>query len=151
EFRRNDEVELWHPQAAYYDVLKDGERIAGFFTDLFARERKKGGAWMDECRVRRRLRDGSLQVPVAYLACNFSAPRPDCPSLLTHAQVTPLFREFGLGLDHMLTRVDDEGVSSINGVAWDAVELPSQLMENWCWQSDCLPLIPGHFESGEAL
>lgn len=106
---------------------------------------------MDECRVRRRKKDGSLQLPAAYLTCNFTSPVGDNPALLTHTEVVTLFHEFGHGLHHMLTRMEEPGVSGINGVAWDAVELPSQLLENWCWQPEALEFISGHFESGEHL
>ncbi|MEX2366859.1 MAG: oligopeptidase A [Pseudohongiellaceae bacterium] len=151
QFRVNSRVELWHPDAVYYDVLREGKIIAGFFVDLYAREHKKGGAWMDVCRVRRRLGDGSLQTPVAYLVCNFSRPLGSQAALLTHNEVTTLFHEFGHGLHHMLSTQEDAGVSGINGVAWDAVELPSQLMENWCWLGEAIPLISGHFETGAPL
>ncbi len=106
---------------------------------------------MDECRVRRALNDGTVQLPVAYLTCNFAPPVGDKPSLLTHNEVVTLFHEFGHGIHHMLTQVDCAAVSGINGVAWDAVELPSQFMENWCWQAESLPLISGHYETGEPL
>ena len=124
--------------------------IAGFYLDLYAREGKRGGAWMDECRVRR-LEQGELQLPVAYLTCNFTRPVGDQPALLTHDEVTTLFHEFGHGLHHMLTRQTVADVSGINGVAWDAVELPSQFMENYCWEREGLDLIAGHVESGEGL
>ena len=106
---------------------------------------------MDECRVRRRKEDGGLQLPVAYLTCNFTAPVEDKPSLLTHDEVTTLFHEFGHGLHHMLTQVEVAAVSGINGVAWDAVELPSQFLENWCWDKEALAIISGHHETGATL
>jgi len=106
---------------------------------------------MDECRVRRRTSAGQLQLPVAYLVCNFNGPVGNKPALLTHNEVTTLFHEFGHGLHHMLTKVEEGPVSGINGVAWDAVELPSQFLENWCWEKDAIPLITGHYETGEPL
>lgn len=150
--RERSDIELWHPDAKYFDVLDaQGEVIAGFYVDLYARQNKRGGAWMDDCLARWRRRDGSLQKPVAYLVCNFTPPVGDDPALLTHDEVTTLFHEFGHGLHHMLTRVDARGVSGISGVAWDAVELPSQFMENWCWEPEALALIAGHYRTGEAL
>jgi oligopeptidase A len=118
---------------------------------LYARAGKRGGAWMDNCRSRRRNRDGSVQLPVAFLTCNFTPPSAELPSLLTHSEVTTLFHEFGHGLHHMLTRIDVMPVSGINGVAWDAVELPSQFLENWCWEPEAIPLISGHYQTGEPL
>jgi len=150
--RERSDVELWHGDARYYDVLDaQGEVIAGFYIDLYARQHKRGGAWMDDCLARWRRRDGSLQKPVAYLVCNFTPPVGNDPALLTHDEVTTMFHEFGHGLHHMLTRVDVRGVSGISGVAWDAVELPSQFMENWCWEPEALALIAGHYQTGEPL
>jgi len=143
--------DVWHPDVKCFETSKDGAVIARFFIDLYARTKKRGGAWMDECRVRRLKEDGSLQLPVAYLNCNFTAPVGDNPALLTHTEVLTLFHEFGHGLQHMLTQVEEAGASGINGVAWDAVELPSQIMENWCWQPEALEFISGHFESGDPL
>ena len=118
--------------------------------DLYARAAKRGGAWMDEVIVRRR-RDSGIQTPVAYLTCNFSAPVGDKPALLTHDEVSTLFHEFGHGLHHLLTRVEDLPVAGINGVEWDAVELPSQFMENFCWEWDVLAPMTQHVDSGERL
>lgn len=143
-------VETWHPDVQFYRVERGGKPLAYFYLDLFAREGKRGGAWMAECRVRRRTGE-KLQLPVAYLVCNFNAPVGDTPSLLTHYEVTTLFHEFGHGLHHMLTQVDVAAVSGINGVAWDAVELPSQFMENWCWEPSVLKSLSGHYKTGEAL
>lgn len=151
EIRQQPEFDSWHRDARLYDVLRDGELIARFFLDPFARGKKRGGAWMDDCRVRRRRDDGTLQLPVAYLVCNFNPPVGDDPALLTHNEVTTLFHEFGHGIHHMLTKVEVADVSGINGVAWDAVELPSQFMENWCWEPEALALISGHYQSGETL
>ncbi|WP_461537357.1 oligopeptidase A [Spongorhabdus nitratireducens] len=146
----SETVDIWHKDAQYYEVQRDGITIAGFFVDNYARENKRGGAWMDECRVRR-LTDDSVQLPVAYLTCNFTPAVGDQPALLTHDEVVTMFHEFGHGLHHMLTKVDYAAVSGINGVAWDAVELPSQFMENWCWEKEGLALISGHVETGEPL
>lgn len=142
--------DVWHPDAHFYEIARDGKAIAHFYLDLFARAGKRGGAWMAECRVRRQVNPG-MQLPVAFLVCNFNAPVEAAPCLLTHNEVTTLFHEFGHGLHHMLTQVDVAAVSGINGVAWDAVELPSQFMENWCWQSTVLKNLSGHFDTGEAL
>ena len=143
-------VALWHKDARFYRISRNGQAIASFYIDLYAREKKQGGAWMDVCRSRRKLVDG-IQLPVAYLTCNFTPPIADKPALLTHDEVTTLFHEFGHGLHHMLTQVDVLEVSGINGVAWDAVELPSQFLENWCWQEESIALMSAHFETGEAL
>lgn len=142
--------ESWHPDVRFYHIFKDGEKIASFYLDLFAREHKRGGAWMADCRVRRKTATG-LQLPVAFLTCNFTPPVGDTPSLLTHDEVTTLFHEFGHGLHHMLTQIDVAAVSGINGVAWDAVELPSQFLENWCWEPEAIPLISGHYQTAEPL
>ena len=144
------DFESYHPDVRFYQIKHDGQLIARFYLDLFAREKKRGGAWMADCRVRR-INDGELQLPVAYLTCNFTPPSADTPSLLTHNEVTTLFHEFGHGLHHMLTRIDCAAVSGINGVAWDAVELPSQFLENWCWQEEAIELISGHYQTGEVL
>ncbi|MFC6670584.1 oligopeptidase A [Marinobacterium aestuariivivens] len=141
----------WHPDARLFTVSRNGEALARFYLDPYARDRKRGGAWMDTCRIRRRLPDGTLQLPVAYLVCNFTPAVGSDPALLTHNEVTTLFHEFGHGLHHMLTQIDRADVSGINGVAWDAVELPSQFLENWCWEPEALALISGHYQSGEVL
>lgn len=146
-----EEFDRWHEQVHFYEIRKAGEPIARFYLDPYARAKKRGGAWMDECRVRRTKQDGSLQLPVAYLVCNFTPPVGDQPALLTHDEVTTLFHEFGHGLHHMLTQISYSAVSGINGVAWDAVELPSQFMENFCWETEVLDFISGHFETGEPL
>ena len=147
----SDGVDVWHPDVRFYRIRgADGLPLGCFYLDLYAREGKRGGAWMDECVVRRRLADG-VQQPVAYLTCNFTPPVDGRPSLLTHDDVTTLFHEFGHGLHHMLTQVDYPSVSGINGVAWDAVELPSQLMEHWCWEREAVQLYSGHHETGEPL
>ncbi|XKE45246.1 oligopeptidase A [Halomonas organivorans] len=149
-FEEDASAPRYHPDVRYFRILEDGAPIAGFYLDLYAREGKRGGAWMDECRVRR-LEAGELQLPVAYLTCNFTRPVGDRPALLTHDEVTTLFHEFGHGLHHMLTRQTVADISGINGVAWDAVELPSQFMENYCWEREGLDLIAGHVDTGERL
>ncbi|SDK51281.1 oligopeptidase A [Billgrantia gudaonensis] len=149
-FEEDPSAPRYHPDVRYFRILEGGNPIAGFYLDLYAREGKRGGAWMDECRVRRQEGD-TLQLPVAYLTCNFTRPVGDRPALLTHDEVTTLFHEFGHGLHHMLTRQTIADISGINGVAWDAVELPSQFMENFCWERDGLDLIAGHVDNGEPL
>jgi oligopeptidase A len=144
-------VETWHPDVRFFEIFDEGDESRGsFYLDLYARPHKRGGAWMDDCIVRR-LRSGSVQLPVAYLVCNFTPPIGDAPALLTHDEVMTLFHEFGHGLHHLLTRVDYAPVSGINGVPWDAVELPSQFMENWSWERESLDLLARHYESGAAL
>lgn len=144
-------VDCWHHDVDFYEVYDAKGALRGqFYFDLFARPHKRSGAWMDECRVRWHHADG-LQLPVAYLTCNFTPPDGDKPSLLTHDEVLTLFHEFGHGLHHVLTQVNYPAVSGINGVPWDAVELPSQFMENWCWEEEALALISGHHETGEPL
>ena len=142
---------LWHADARFWTVRRHGQPVAQFYTDLYAREGKRGGAWMADIRARRQLADGSVQIPVALLTCNFTAPVGDKPALFTHDEVITLFHEFGHGLHHMLTEVDELGVSGINGVEWDAVELPSQFMENFCWEWDVLSHMTAHVDSGEPL
>ena len=144
------DIEVYHPDVRYFDVCRDDQVIAGFYLDLFAREHKRGGAWMDDCRVRRQT-DQGLQLPIAYLVCNFTPAVGDTPALLNHDELTTLFHEFGHGLHHMLTEVDVAAVSGINGVAWDAVELPSQFMENWCYEPEALAFISGHYQTHEPL
>jgi oligopeptidase A len=146
-----ENVNVYHPDAHFYDILNlDGTQRGGFFVDLYARAKKRGGAWMDECVGRKRL-GAATALPVAYLVCNFMPPGGSKPSLLTHSEVVTMFHEFGHGLHHMLTRVDYPSIAGINGVAWDAVELPSQFMENFAWRPEVLPLISGHVETGEPL
>jgi len=151
QFVVDNTIATWHADVQVFNVQRDGNIIARCYLDLYARAGKRGGAWMDNCRSRRRNRDGSLQLPVAFLTCNFTPPSAAQPSLLTHSEVTTLFHEFGHGLHHMLTQIDVMPVSGINGVAWDAVELPSQFLENWCWEPDAIPLISGHYQTGEPL
>jgi len=143
--------DVWHKDVRFFEVSRQGEVIAYCYLDPFARANKRGGAWMGDCRGRRRRSDGSIQLPVAYLVCNFTPPVGDKPALLTHDEVTTLFHEFGHGLHHMLTKMEYSDISGIHGVAWDAVELPSQFMENWCWEPEGLALMSGHYETGDAL
>lgn len=149
-FEAVNDVDVWHSDVRFFNIKRNDELIGRFYLDLYAREHKRGGAWMDECRVRRK-KQNTTQLPVAYLTCNFTPRVGDQPALLTHDEVVTLFHEFGHGLHHMLTKVDYPAVSGINGVAWDAVELPSQFMENWCWEEEGLALISGHHETGERL
>jgi oligopeptidase A len=145
------DVDVYHADAHFYDVLDaDGSPRAGFFVDPYARAKKRGGAWMDECIGRKRL-GSATALPVAYLVCNFMPPVGAKPSLLTHSEVVTMFHEFGHGLHHMLTRIDYPSIAGINGVAWDAVELPSQFMENFAWRPEVLPLISAHIDTGEPL
>lgn len=151
DFEPAEEVPVWHPDVKVY-ALKNaqGQRFALFYLDAYAREHKRGGAWMDECRIRRRTADG-VQHPAAFLTCNFAPPLPGKPALLTHEEVLTLFHEFGHGLQHMLTQVEVAAVSGIHGVEWDAVELPSQFMENWCYTRETLLGFARHYETGEPL
>lgn len=151
-FKARNDVPVWHDDVHFYELVdSDGEVRAAFYLDMYARTGKRGGAWMDDARIRRRLPNGELQTPVAYLTCNFAPPAGGKPGLLTHDEVVTLFHEFGHGLHHMLTEQEVSGVSGINGVAWDAVELPSQFLENWCWTKAGIEKISGHYETGEAL
>ncbi|WP_413504946.1 oligopeptidase A [Serratia grimesii] len=150
--KERKDVDTWHPEVRFFDLFDaNGELRGSFYLDLYARENKRGGAWMDDCVGSLRKANGELQKPVAYLTCNFNRPLGDKPALFTHNEVTTLFHEFGHGLHHMLTQIDTAGVSGISGVPWDAVELPSQFMENWCWEPEALAFISGHYQSGEPL
>ncbi len=144
-------VETWHKDVRFFDIFDStGSLRGGFYIDLYARTGKRGGAWMDECIVRKKS-GSTVQTPVAYITCNFTPPVGDAPALLTHDEVVTLFHEFGHGLHHMLTLVDYPSVSGINGVPWDAVELPSQFMENWCWEREALDLIAKHYQTGKLI
>ena len=144
-------VDCWHKDVQFYRIRDAAGQVRGeFYLDMYARQHKRGGAWMGDC-ISRRDTAGGVQIPVAYLICNFSPPIGEQPALFTHDEVITLFHEFGHGLHHMLTQIDYAGVSGISGVAWDAVELPSQFMENWCWEREALDLFSGHFESGEKI
>jgi len=154
-------VQCWHPDVKFFDINDaNGQLIGQFYLDLYARPTKRGGAWMDDAVTRRRIENKQtgnhvIQIPVAYLTCNFSAPvninNQLRPALFTHNEVIVLFHEFGHGLHHLLTQVEDLGVSGINGVEWDAVELPSQFMENFCWEWDVLAGMTQHVDTGESL
>jgi len=144
------DIDVWHEAVRFFEI-SDANGVRGqFYLDLYARPQKRGGAWMDDCITRMQTVDG-VQAPVAYLTCNFSAPIGDDPALFTHDEVLTMFHEFGHGLHHMLTQVDYPSVAGIGGVPWDAVELPSQFMENWCWQKEALADIAGHYQTGEPL
>ncbi|MDA6067915.1 oligopeptidase A [Idiomarina abyssalis] len=146
------DVKTWHENVRFFRIHDaDGHLRGSFYLDLYARQGKRGGAWMADFVGRRVHADGELQNPVAFLTCNFSKPVGGKPALFTHDEVLTLFHEFGHGLHHMLTQVDTAGLSGINGVEWDAVELPSQFLENWCWEPEALALISGHYETGEPL
>ena len=151
EIRELSDFDTWHADVRLFEIAEQGQPVGRFFFDLYARANKRGGAWMDGARDKRRNAQGELISPVANLVCNFTPAVNGQPALLTHDEVTTLFHEFGHGLHHLLTRVEHVGVSGINGVAWDAVELPSQFMENWCWEPEGLALISAHFETGEPL
>lgn len=145
-------VDVWEPTVKYYEIFDHNNTlIAGFYLDLYAREHKRGGAWMAECIGRRKRTDGTIQLPVAFLTCNFAKPVAGKASILLHDEVVTMFHEFGHGLHHMLTRIDVPAVSGINGVPWDAVEFPSQTLENWCWEEESLALISEHYETKEPL
>jgi oligopeptidase A len=145
------DFDSWHPDVHFFQIHDEFGVLRGkFYFDLYARTKKRGGAWMDDCVGRTKIND-QIQTPIAYLTCNFTPPTSTEPSLLSHDDVTTLFHEFGHGLQHMLTKIDYLGVSGINGVEWDAVELPSQFMENWCWEQEALALISGHYQTGEPL
>ena len=144
-------VDLWHPDVRFYHVYdKQGQLQAKFYLDLYARQHKRGGAWMSDFCGRFQRAEG-LQIPVAFMTCNSAAPVGDKPALFTHDEVVTLFHEFGHGLHHMLTQVDYPDIAGINGVEWDAVELPSQFMENWCWERSVLNRISGHWQTGEPI
>jgi oligopeptidase A len=146
------DFDTYHPDVRFFAIHDAQGTLRGhFYLDLYAREHKRGGAWMDDCMGRKVRASGELQTPVAYLVCNFNKAVGDKPALFTHNEVTTLFHEFGHGIHHMLTQVDASAVAGINGVAWDAVELPSQFLENWCYEEEALAFISGHYETGEPL
>jgi len=144
-------VETWHPGVRFFEIRDLGGELRGqFYLDPFARRKKRGGAWMDVC-INRFHTGRHNRIPVAYLVCNFAPPVGERPSLLTHNEVETLFHEFGHGLHHLLTKVAYPSVAGINGVPWDAVELPSQFLENWCWERESLDLVSGHVDTGEPI
>jgi len=161
-----DAPPLWHPDVKFFDLIdRDGALVAQFYLDLYARQGKRSGAWMASARSRARRRDGHRETPIAFLTCNFSEPpRGDHDAsdgaargktlreaLFTHSEVNTLFHEFGHGLHHMLTRIDEAAVSGIRGVEWDAVELPSQFLENFCWEWDVIEHMTSHIDSGQPI
>lgn len=150
QISERSDVDVWHQDVRFFEISDAGGVRGQFYLDLYARPNKRGGAWMDDCVTRMKTASG-VQAPVAYLTCNFSSPIGDDPALFTHDEVLTLFHEFGHGLHHMLTQVDYPSVAGIGGVPWDAVELPSQFMENWCWQKEALDDIAGHYQTGEPL
>ena len=150
-FQSSDNVPVWHKDVKHFQILRNDKVIAEFYLDLYARGHKRGGAWMDDYQGRLKLGDGQVQIPVAYLTCNFAPPVGSNPALLTHDEVVTLFHEFGHGIHHMLTQVDELSASGISNVPWDAVELPSQFMENFCYQPEVIAKLSEHFETGEPL
>ena len=151
-FSKLDDVDVWHPDATCFAMHDtDGNVISLFYFDLYARENKRGGAWMDDCRIRRLKTNGDLQTPVAYVTCNFNAPSGGDPALFTHNEVVTLFHEFGHSLQHMLTKIQYSEVSGINGIPWDAVEVASQFLENWAWQAESIHFISEHYQTKAGL
>lgn len=152
KIKQEEGINVWNPHVQFFTIHDDKNELrGGFYVDLYARPHKRDGAWMDECRVRRLISGNGIQYPVAYLTCNFMPPVGNQPALLTHDDVLTLFHEFGHCLHHMLTKVNYASVSGINGVPWDAVEFPSQFLENFCWEKESLDLIAGHYQTGAPL
>lgn len=141
----------WHPDVRFFSISQDGKNIGYFYLDIYARPNKRSGAWMDECRGRRKKLNHEIQNPIAYLVCNFNPPVDSKETLLSHDEVMTLFHEFGHGLQHLLTTIDVGEVSGIQGIAWDAVELPSQFMEHWCWDFETLQNLSSHKDTQEKL
>ncbi|GJM06676.1 MAG: oligopeptidase A [marine bacterium B5-7] len=151
-FQENNDVSTWHSDVRFYEIFDGNKKQIGhIYLDMYARKDKRGGAWMDDLQGRFSKADGTLQLPTALLNCNFSAAVGDKPAQLTHDDIETLFHEFGHCLHHLLTQVDCLDVSGINGVSWDAVELPSQFMENWCWEKSIIDRISGHVDTGEKI
>ena len=151
-FKPAPELPRWHDNVEAHAILNDQKKpIAYFYLDLYAREKKRGGAWMDDAQAFWHDPKNGLQLPIAYLTCNFTPPLPNQPALLNHDEMVTLFHEFGHGLQHMLTQVPVLGLAGISGVEWDAVELPSQLLENWCWNEMCLAFLSQHVENKKSL
>ena len=149
--KQNTDVKSWHTDVRFYEIYDAGNQLkARFYLDLYARQHKRGGAWMADFCSRFKMKD-KLQTPVAFMTCNSAPPAGGKPALFTHDEVITLFHEFGHGLHHMMTQVDYLDISGISGVEWDAVELPSQFMENWCWQREALDMFAEHYETGEKL
>ena len=147
---RNKEVPVWDKSVKYFEIFQENKIIGSFYIDLYARKNKRGGAWMDECISKNKFSD-KVHYPVAYLTCNFSSPSQEIPALFTHDEVITLFHEFGHGLHHLLTRVEEFSISGIKGVEWDAVELPSQFMENFCWDWTVIKNMTEHYETKESM
>ncbi|TQV72284.1 M3 family metallopeptidase [Aliikangiella marina] len=150
-FKKKAGVNVWHKDVKTFQILRNDQVIAEFYLDLYARGHKRGGAWMDDYQGRMRLSDDQMQIPVAYLTCNFAPPVDDAPALLTHDEVVTLFHEFGHGIHHMLTQVDELSASGISNVPWDAVELPSQFMENFCYEPEVISKLSEHYQTGDPL
>ncbi len=147
EVKQKKTKDVWHKDVRLYEIFDKDKKLRGkFYFDLYARQHKRGGAWMDECIQRRAKSNGSIQPPVAFITCNSSPPTKSSPAFFTHYDVETLFHEFGHGLQHMLTTVNYAGISGISGVEWDAVELPSQFMENWCWEKEVLDTFAFHYD-----
>lgn len=142
---------LWHPDVRFFAISQNKKNIGYFYADLYARSNKRSGAWMDECQTRRKKMNHDIQLPIAYLICNFNSPSDGEQTLLNHSEVMTLFHEFGHGLQHLLTKVDVVSVSGIHGISWDAVELPSQFMEHWCWDWEAIQIISSHIKTKEKL
>ena len=151
EIRELKDFDTWHPDVRLFEIQENGQHVGRFFFDLYARANKRGGAWMDGARDKRRDANGKLIAPVANLVCNFTPPVGGKPALLTHDEVTTLFHEMGHGLHQLLTQVGELPIAGINGVEWDAVELPSQFMENFCWEWDRVQAMTAHVDTGEPL
>ena len=147
-----NQFDSWHPDVRFFAIFDSNNQLRGqFYLDLFARSNKRDGAWMDDCQSRWRLQDSTTQTPIAFLTCNLTPASADKPSLLTHDEVLTIFHEFGHGLHHMLTQIDYLDISGINGVEWDAVELPSQFMEYFLWEKPVLDMVSGHYQTGEKM
>lgn len=144
-------ISTWHPDVRLFSIFKEDKLIGQFYLDIYARNNKRSGAWMDECKIRNKINKTKLQLPVAYLICNFNKPKSGNPTLLYHSEVVTLFHEFGHTLHHLLTKIDIMPVAGIQGVPWDAVEVPSQLLENWCWQPETMPYISEHYLNKKPL
>ena len=151
DIKKRNRIQTWNDDVEFFDIFDSKGIIRGsFYLDLFSRQHKRGGAWMDECIIRKKI-NSKIQNPVAYLTCNFTPPINNNPTLLTHDEIITLFHEFGHGLHHMMTKIDFSSISGINGVPWDAVELPSQFMENFCWEKKALDLFARDFETGKKM
>lgn len=147
--KERKEVSTWHPDVRFFEVYDEHNNLLGqFYADFYARENKRGGAWMEECRARRRLTNGAIQTPIAFLTCNFARPVANKPALFTHDDVLTVFHEFGHTLHQLLSQIDYASASGINNVPWDVVEVPSQFLENWCWEQPALEILAKHFKTG---